>query len=81
MGIMINVALLGYFKYSDFFIENINMISGAIAGRIFHDNSIKIPNDFGILVTKDNIINHLNYLKKQIKSYELSKLKSYEGFK
>ena len=29
IGIVINVALLGYFKYSDFFIENINAISGA----------------------------------------------------
>jgi alginate O-acetyltransferase complex protein AlgI len=29
IGILFNIALLGYFKYSDFFIQNINNISGA----------------------------------------------------
>ena len=28
-GIVSNIALLGYFKYMDFFIENINLLSGA----------------------------------------------------
>ena len=28
-GIVSNLALLGYFKYMDFFIENINLLSGA----------------------------------------------------
>lgn len=28
-GIIFNVALLGYFKYTDFFIENFNLITGA----------------------------------------------------
>ncbi|ERN52050.1 MBOAT family O-acyltransferase [Alkalihalophilus marmarensis] len=28
-GIIANVALLGYFKYADFFIQNVNLVSGA----------------------------------------------------
>ena len=28
-GIVANVALLGYFKYADFFLENINLVTGA----------------------------------------------------
>ena len=28
-GIVLNIALLGYFKYMDFFIENINLVSGS----------------------------------------------------
>ena len=29
LGILANVALLGYYKYTDFFIENINLLTGA----------------------------------------------------
>ena len=29
IGILANISLLGYFKYADFFIKNVNMISGA----------------------------------------------------
>lgn len=29
LGILANVALLGYYKYTDFFIENINFLTGA----------------------------------------------------
>lgn len=29
IGVLANVALLGYYKYTDFFIENINLVSGA----------------------------------------------------
>ena len=29
LGILANVALLGYYKYTDFFIENINFVTGA----------------------------------------------------
>ena len=29
IGIVSNIALLGYFKYSDFFISNINFIAGS----------------------------------------------------
>lgn len=29
IGIIVNVALLGYYKYTDFFIENINFVTGA----------------------------------------------------
>ena len=29
VGILANVALLGYYKYTDFFIENINFLTGA----------------------------------------------------
>ena len=33
-GIIINVLLLGYFKYYDFFIENINQFFGVIHSKV-----------------------------------------------
>jgi hypothetical protein len=41
--------------------------------RLFNDKNIKVPKDFGILVTKDNIDQHLQNLKNQIKAYDLNK--------
>lgn len=41
-------------------------IGKLIAGRIFHDNNIDIPDDFGILVTKETIKDHLIKRKEQI---------------
>ena len=40
--------------------------------KIFDDKSVKVPKDFGVLVTKENIDQHLATLKEQIKSYDLN---------
>lgn len=45
-----------------------------VMAKIFNDKSVDIPKDFGILVTKDNIDEHLENLRKQIVEYDLSKL-------
>ena len=39
VGVLANVALLGYFKYMDFFLENIN----AVAGTGFPLKNIVLP--------------------------------------
>lgn len=44
-----------------------------IAARIFKDQTIKVPNDFGVYVTKDNIDEHLKNFKEQIINYDKSK--------
>ncbi len=49
-------------------------ISNLIFARIFNDKSVEVPEDFGVLVTKDNIDKHLENLRKQIKEYDLNKL-------
>lgn len=48
-------------------------VGNLIAKRIFNDQSIKVPKDFGVLVTKENIDQHLQNLKNQIKAYDLNK--------
>ena len=48
-------------------------VGNMIAAKIFKDKNINVPDDFGILVTKDNIDGHLKYLKKQIEKYDLNK--------
>lgn len=40
-------------------------ISKMIAARIFNDNTIFIPNDFGAYITKSNINSHITTLKKK----------------
>jgi hypothetical protein len=42
-------------------------VSKLIAARIFNDKSVKIPSDFGTLVTNDNLNQHLQNLETQIK--------------
>lgn len=42
--------------------------------RIFNDQTVNIPKDFGVLVTKENIDSHLQSLRNQIKAYDASKL-------
>jgi len=41
--------------------------------RLFDDTNVNVPTDFGRYVTKDNADEHLDYLKEQIKSNNLSK--------
>jgi hypothetical protein len=50
--------------------ENVGRL---IAAKIFNDKSIDVPKDFGVLVTKDNINEHLENLRKQVNDYELEK--------
>jgi len=53
-------------------------ISDLVFAKIFDDKSVVIPNNFGVLLTKDNIDVHLENLKEQIQSYDLDKNISYE---
>lgn len=48
------------------------LVGELIAARIFHDSSINVPHDFGKLVTKSSINDHLIFLKKQIYQHEKS---------
>lgn len=48
-------------------------ISDLIFAKIFNDKSVNVPDDFGVLVTKQNIDEHLQNLRKQIKNYDLNK--------
>jgi hypothetical protein len=50
-----------------------NIVGDVMLAKIFNDPSIKVPKDFGVLVTKENIDQHLQNLKNQIKAYDLSK--------
>ena len=45
-----------------------------IMAKIFNDKSVEVPEDFGVLVTKDNINEHLENLRKQIEEYDLNKI-------
>lgn len=45
-----------------------------LANKLSNFPNKDIPEDFGVLVTKDNINEHLENLRKQIKEYDLSKL-------
>ena len=49
------------------------LVGSLIAGRIFKDNTVEIPEDFGVFITKENIDKHLKNLKIQIRNYDLSK--------
>jgi hypothetical protein len=59
---------INYYE-SSHYRENVGRL---IAARIFNDKSVEVPKDFGVLVTKDNIDQHLENLHQQIKEYELS---------
>ncbi|OCL91365.1 hypothetical protein [Arcobacter porcinus] len=45
-----------------------------LMAKLFNDKSVEVPADFGVLVTKDNIDEHLENLRKQIKEYDLNKI-------
>lgn len=49
-------------------------MTDVIMAKIFNDTSVEVPNDFGVLVTKDNIQEHLRNLKEQIKAYDLNSI-------
>lgn len=45
-----------------------------LMSKIFNDKTVKAPKDFGVLVTKDNIEEHLSNLREQIDSYDLNEI-------
>ncbi|OCL98870.1 hypothetical protein AAX29_01380 [Aliarcobacter thereius] len=45
-----------------------------LANKLSNFPNKDIPKDFGVLVTKDNIDEHLQNLRKQIKEYDLNKI-------
>ncbi|ABM03432.1 hypothetical protein Ping_1637 [Psychromonas ingrahamii 37] len=45
-----------------------------IMARIFNNKSIDLPENSGVLVTKENIDEHLENLRKQVKDYDLEKI-------
>ena len=47
-------------------------IADLIFAKIFNDKSIMIPDNFGVLLTKNNIDEYLETLKEQIKNYDLN---------
>jgi hypothetical protein len=49
-------------------------MTDVIIAKIFNDQTVNIPKDFGVLVTKENIDSHLQSLRNQIKAYDASKL-------
>jgi hypothetical protein len=48
------------------------IVAQLVAARIFNDNSIDVPDDFGVLVNQSNINKHLNILEKQIQNRDAS---------
>ncbi|RAZ24215.1 hypothetical protein [Campylobacter hyointestinalis] len=48
-------------------------LTEVIMARIFDNKSVEVPKDFGVYVTKRNIEQHLDNLRKQIKHYDLNK--------
>ncbi len=44
-----------------------------LMSKVFNDKLVKGPKDFGVLVTKDNIEEHLYNVREQIDSYDLNK--------
>lgn len=48
-------------------------LTEVLISRIFNDKSVKIPKDFGVLTTRDNIKKHLNHIYEQIVSYDLNR--------
>lgn len=44
-------------------------VGNLIVARIFGDNAIKVPNDFGVLVTRQNIGQHLKNQRHELEQY------------
>jgi len=51
-----------------------------VMARIFHDKSVDVPSDFGVLVTPENIETHLKNLRGQVKEFDLEKMLSYKYY-
>lgn len=46
-------------------------LTEVIMSKVFNKESTQAPSDFGKIITKDNIDNHLEILRSQIKHYDL----------
>ena len=68
------ITMNNYYYYEDSHYRPI--LGNLIAGKIFKDNTIEIPEDFGVFVTKENIDKHLINLKIQIEDYDLNEKSS-----
>ncbi len=53
-------------------------ITKPLMAKIFHDKSVDVPKDFGVLVTPENIETHLKNLRGQIKEFDLEKMLAYQ---
>ncbi len=51
-------------------------LTQTVMARVFNDKNFNLPNDFGVLVTKDNIDKHLITIRKDIQDYDLDKVLS-----
>lgn len=49
-------------------------LTEVLMSKVFNDRSGKVPNDFGVLVTKENIVEHLFNIRKQMDTYDLNKI-------
>jgi hypothetical protein len=49
-----------------------------LMARIFKDKSVDVPNDFGVLVTPENIETHLKNLRSQLQEFNLTKVLEYK---
>ena len=49
------------------------LVGKLIAARIFKDNTVEIPEDFGVYINEDTIENHLVNLRHQIDKYDSNK--------
>ena len=46
-------------------------VGNLILARIFNDTSIKIPQNFGVLIDKNNVDEYLKFLHNEVKKYQL----------
>lgn len=58
-----------YYEYSHYRPH----VGKLVAARIFNDKKIDVPEDFGVYVTSENILEHLSNLKKQIEKRDFDK--------
>lgn len=65
----INTVTLNKDNFDDYGWHFKPKIAPLIFARIFNDKSIKVPKDFGVLLTKDNIDEELEKIKKREKQY------------
>lgn len=47
--------------------------SGLVMAKVLDDESVEIPNDFGVMVTSENIETHLKNLREGLQPYDLNK--------
>lgn len=48
-------------------------VTEIVMAKVFNDKIVNVPKNFGIIITKDNVTEHLVKLRTQIKNYDLNK--------